>query len=83
MNKNEKVMVETANGLKMMSYQEMLDEMKAVGIEMQYTGEYWKTVRYTDMKQGLYDVIWQDSASEEAYDEGSAIAMAYGIMQSL
>ena len=72
------VMIESANGMKMMSYQEMLDEMKSAGIEMEFTGEYWKAVRYTDKAQNLYDVVWQDSASDEAYDEASAIVAAYG-----
>ena len=78
MNKNEKVMVEIANGLKLLSYQEMLDVLATEGIEMEYTGEYWKAVRYTG--RGQYDVIWQDSAAEEAYDECSAIVMTYSVI---
>ena len=75
---DERVTIETGNGLYSMTYRQILADLSYLGIEMQHTGEYWKAIRYTD--EGQYDVIWQDSASEDAYDEKTAIPYVYNMI---
>lgn len=73
-----KLFVETSNGLVQKTQSEMLEEIKAKGVTIEQAGDYWKAVRYNE--DGQYDVVWQDSACDEAYDYESAVLFVYSML---